>query len=123
MKRKRNNIDTLEANFIFSRVLIELNKYERFANIFVTERNKITDEICLKVINLLDKIEDNKEALKFELLAYKLNDSEKEKYYNSKNYENNVIKMHNLNSYLSKIYDKPIKKLVAEKMINLLVIQ
>ncbi len=52
---------------------------------------------------------NNLEALKFEVLSYKLNDIEKEKFYSSNTYEKNLMKPENFNENLSKKYDE-IKK-------------
>jgi len=116
VKRKRNNLDTLEANFIYSRVLLGTNKFNEFSDIFITERNKIIDEICLQVISTENDLEDDVEALKFEVLSYKLNDIEKEKFYSSNTYEKNLMKHENLNKNLSKKYDEIIKEMISKKI-------
>lgn len=97
MERKRNNLDTIEANFIYSRVLLETNKLKDFSNLFITERNKIIDEICLQVISSENSLEVDVEALKLEVLSYKLDDTEKEKFYSSKNYVNDLLEPENFN--------------------------
>ncbi|GEM_PF-2183544 len=115
MSRKRTNLDTSEANFVYVHVLLELNKFEEFNKLFITERNKLTDEICLSVIDKANKNEDDKEALKFELLSYKLSDEEKKKYYNPGNYIDNLPKPENFNKLLEEKYLGIIKETVKEK--------
>ena len=114
MERKRNNLDTTEANFIYSRVFIETNKLKEFPNLFITERNKKIDEICLQVISSENSLEDDVEALKFEALSYKLNDQEKEKFYSSKNYEKDLLEPENFNKILSNKYDSIIKRIIED---------
>jgi len=108
VERKRNNLDTAEANFIYSRVLIETNKLKNFSNLFITERNKIIDKICVQVISSENKSSNDVEALKFEVLSYKLNNQEKEKFYSSNNYEKDLIEPENFNDILSNKYDSAI---------------
>ncbi len=116
MKRKRTNLDTSEANFVYVHVLLELNKHEEFSKLFITERNKLTDEICLEVIDKANNDEEDREALKFEILSYKLPEKEKERYYNSDNYKKDVPKPENFNEFLSRKYIALIKETVREKL-------
>ncbi len=115
MSRKRTNLDTSEANYIYAHVLLELNKYEKFKDLFVTERNKLVDEICLEVIEMANNNEDYKEALKFEILAYKLQEKGKKEKLLSSYYINNIVKPKNFNDLMKTQYEKVIKQLVAKK--------
>ncbi len=115
MKRKRTNLDTSEANYIYAHVLLELNKYDEFKNIFVTERNKLIDEICLEVIDKANTDEDDKEALKFEILAYKLPEEERKKSLQPSRYIDGLKKPENFNEKMREKYDRTIKKLVENK--------
>ncbi len=63
-----------------------------------------------------NNLEDDVEALKFEVLSYKLNDIEKEKFYSSNTYEKNLMKHENLNKNLSKKYDEIIKEMISKKI-------
>jgi len=116
MSRKRTNLDTSEANYIYAHVLLELNKYGKFKDLFVTERNKLVDEICLEVIEMANNNEDDKEALKFEILAYKLQEKEKKEKLLSSYYINNIVKPKNFNDLMKTKYEKVIKQLVEKKM-------
>lgn len=116
MSRKRTNLDTSEANYIYAHVLLELNKYEKFKDLFLTERNKLVDEICLEVIEMANNNKDDKEALKFEILAYKLQEKEKKEKLLPSYYINNIVKPKNFNDLMKTKYEKVIKQLVAKKM-------
>ena len=77
--RKRTNLDTAEANYIYAKVLIALNKTEKFANLSLPERNKVIDDISAKIIKKANDEEDA-EAILFELKSYKMTDEERKKH-------------------------------------------
>ncbi len=116
--RQRTNLDTSEANFVYARVLLELNKYDKFQNLFVTDRNKIIDEICLAVIDEANEKEEDREALKFEIMSYKLPAEEKEKYFSPPLYISGLKKPEEFDKKLNKKYGSIIKKYIKEKFIN-----
>ncbi len=116
MKRKRTNLDTSEANYIYAHVLLELNKHDEFNKLFITERNKLIDEICLEVIENANKNEDDKEALKFEILAYKLSEEERKKSLLPSVYKNDLEKPEDFNEQMKEKYDKMIKHIVRERL-------
>ncbi len=116
MKRKRTNLDTSEANYIYAHVLLELNKHDKFNKLFITERNKLIDEICLEVIENANKNEDDKEALKFEILAYKLSEEERKKSLLPSVYRSDLEKPEDFNERMNKKYDEIIKQIVRERL-------
>jgi len=116
MNRKRTNLDTSEANYIYAHVLLELNKYQKFNDLFVTERNKLVDEICLEVIEKANKNEDDKDALKFEVLAYKLSEKEKKEKRIPLHHINNLVKPKNFNGLMKIKYEEIIKEIVSERI-------
>ena len=119
MQRKRNNLDTAEANFLYAHVLIELNKYDKFRNLSILERNNIIDDICLKCIDIANKDEDTKEALKLEIKSYKLSEEEKKNFYNESVYENSLPKPVNFTAVMKNKYEDVIKRSVKENvMVN-----
>ena len=76
------------------------------------------DDFCFQVIEKTNENNYDIEALKFEIVAYKL--KVKEKYYTPLNYEDNRVKPNNYNKDLTKKYDQTIKGLVSSK-INLFI--
>jgi hypothetical protein len=114
MKRKRNNLDTAESNFLYAQVLVELNKNEKFKNLSILERNNLIDEVCLKCIDIANKNNTDKEALKFEIKSYKLSDEEKKKFYSDEVYENNLAKPEDFNDKMKIKYAEIIKNTIKE---------
>ena len=114
MKRKRNNLDTAEANFLYAHVLIELNKYDKFRNLSILERNNIIDGICLKCIDTANNDDDTKEVLKLEIKSYKLSEEEKKNFYNESVYENSLPKPVNFIAGMKNKYEDVIKKIIKD---------
>jgi len=119
MKRKRNNLDTAEANYLYAQVLVGLNKYVKFKNLSIPERNNFIDDICFKCIDNVSIDDDTKEALKFEIKSYRLSENEKKKYYDNSMYENNLTKPDDFNERMKIKYkdviDKNIKRFMKSQ--------
>ena len=114
MKRKRNNLDTSEANYLYAQVILALNKNKKFNDLSIPERNNLIDKICIECINLANSDEDDKEALILEIQSYKQSDEEKRNFYDSNVYENNLEKPEDFNDKMKKKYDEIIKKTIKE---------
>ncbi len=114
MQRKRNNLDTAEANYLYAHVLIEFNKYDKFRNLSILEKNNLIDDICLKSIDIANKDDDTKEALKLEIKSYKLSEEEKKNFYNESIYENSLPKPDNFTAVMKNKYEDVIKRNVKE---------
>ncbi len=116
MKRKRTNLDTAEANYLYAQVLVEFNSYEKFKNLSIPERNNLIDEVCAKVIDEANKQKQDREAIKFELNSYKLSEEEKKKFYDESFYQKDLIKPDNFNDKMKEKYFELIKNSVYKKM-------
>ncbi len=77
--RKRNNLDTSEANYLYAKVLLLFNRREKLKDLPIPVKNKLIDEVCEKVIERANKNKEDVEALKFEVKAYKLSDEERKR--------------------------------------------
>ncbi len=109
--RKRNNLDTAEANYIYAKLLIGLNKTKRFEELSLPERNKTIDELSAKIIKENNPPEDA-EAILFEITAYKMTDEERAKTLTPDVYDNDVPKPKGFNSILKSKYEEAIKKAI-----------
>lgn len=115
MRKKRNNLDTFEANYIYSRVILGIGKVKKFNDLYIGKKNNLIDEICLEVIKQTSKSTDDLEDLMFEITAYKLEN--KEKYYTSSQYDKNVKKPNDFYDKLNIKYDLLIKRIIKEKAV------
>jgi len=43
MNRKRTNLDTSEAEFLYAHSLVEFNKHKKFQELSIPERNNLVD--------------------------------------------------------------------------------
>ncbi len=111
--RKRNNLDTAEANFIYAKLLIGLNKSQKFQLLSLPARNKLIDELSSKVIKSKNSPEDA-EAILFEITAYKMPDEERAKTLTPELYDANVPKPKGFNRLLKEKYEDEIKKVIEE---------
>jgi len=116
LKRKRNNLDKAEAEFLYANVLTECNKYKVFENLSVTEKNNLIDKICLSAIKEVHTDKDNIEALSQEILSYKLREDELKKFYAPDIYDSEINKPENFNSLLAKQYTDVIKDFVKKEL-------
>lgn len=114
MSRKRNNLDTLEADFIYSQLLLRLSKQKDFDQKFVLEKNKLLDELSAKAVDMVHQNEDDREAVKFELRAYKMSDEEREKSLQSDDYINNLEKPANFTDDLKNKYFPVFDEILQE---------
>jgi hypothetical protein len=105
--RKRTNLDTAEANYIYAKVLIALNKTEKFANLSLPERNKVIDDISAKIIKKANDEEDA-EAILFELKSYKMTDEERKKTLLPEVYTADLPKPKGFNRILKEKYEQII---------------
>ncbi len=111
--RKRNNLDTAEANYIYAKLLIGLNKTKRFEKLSLPERNKAIDDLSAEIIKSKNSPQDA-EAILFEITAYKMLDEERQKTLAPDVYDANVPKPHGFNQKLKEKYDEEIKKMIEE---------
>jgi len=105
--RKRTNLDTSEANFLYAKVLLRFNKNEKLKDLPIPIKNKLIDEVCEKIIEKTNENPEDAEALKFEVTAYKLSDEEREKSFSTDVYER-VEKPEGFNDYLKNKYARII---------------
>jgi hypothetical protein len=85
--RKRTNLDTSEANYLYASVLLKFNKNEKLRDLPIIVKNKLIDEVCERCIEQANENPDDIEALKFEVKAYKLTEEEREKSLSKEVYE------------------------------------
>ncbi len=117
--RKRTKLDTIEANYIYAKVLLAFNKINGFSDLSIPERNSLIDSACEEIIERANSAEEDINALKLELNSYRLNDEEKREFYNPELYESTVEKPKNFNEKLKKKYSKLINEIVSQKYENL----
>ncbi|NOX16869.1 MAG: hypothetical protein GXO87_01115 [Chlorobi bacterium] len=116
MSGKRTKLHSIEANYIYAKVLLALNKFEEFSKLSIPVRNSLIDSICEEIIEAANNSASDIEALKFEINSYKLSDEEKSVFYNSSRYNENVKKPANFNDLLEEKYSRLIEKIVTEKL-------
>ena len=114
MNRKRTNLDSAEADFLYSNTLVEFNKYDSFKDLIIPERNNLIDEICVKSINQTCRNKEHIEAVTQEVLAYRLSKEEEMKFYDISQYTSGFEKQENFNELLKKKYINLISELVSE---------
>ncbi len=76
--RKRNTLDTSEANFVYTRILLMINRNETTKNLPIPIKNKLIDSAGLNAIRRANPNNDDVEAIYFEYTSYKLSDEERE---------------------------------------------
>jgi hypothetical protein len=111
--RKRNRLDTAEANYVYAKLLIGLNKTKRFETLSLPERNKTIDDLSGKIIRKTNSPEDA-EAILFEITAYKMTDEERQKTLAPDVYDANFPKPKGFNQKLKEKYDEEIKRMIEE---------
>ncbi len=110
--RKRNNLDTSEANYLYAAVLLRFNKNEKLKDLPIPVKNKLIDETCERCIERANPNKDDAEAIKFEVKAYKLTDEERAASLSEENYEI-LEKPKNFNRMLKEKYASIIDEEVA----------
>ena len=113
--RIRTNLDTSEANYLFSAIILKFNRNEELRDLPIPVKNKLIDEVAEKCIENANDKEDA-EALKFEITSYKLSEEEKNKFYNPDVYKI-VEKPKNFNQHLKEKYSKILDEEIA-RIIN-----
>jgi hypothetical protein len=116
MSRKRTNLDTAEAEFLYANVLVELNKKEAFQKLSIPERNNLVDKVAINVIKKSCKDAEHIQAISEEIVAYKLSGKEEAEFYSKSNYVTGLEKPANFNELLKTRYANFIKEEV--KLIN-----
>ena len=76
--RKRNTLDTSEANYVYTRILLLINRDEDLKNLPIPVKNKLIDTAGLNAIRRANPKEEDAEAIYFEYTSYKLSDEERE---------------------------------------------
>ncbi len=115
MKRKRTKLDTIEANFIYAKVLVSLGKFKGFSELPIPTRNSLIDSACEEIIEAANSSEEDIEALKFEIKSYKLTDEEKTEFYGPAQYDETVKKPENFNQNLKEKYSGLIREITKKK--------
>jgi hypothetical protein len=115
LSRKRTKLDTIEANYIYAKVLLAFNKLKGFSDLPIPVRNSLIDSACEEIIERANDSEENIEALKSEIYSYRLNDDEKEKFYSPEFYDAEIEKPKNFNSLLKEKYSDLISQTVSKK--------
>lgn len=114
MSRKRTNLDSAEAEFLYSNTLLEFNKYDSFKDLIIPERKNLIDEICVKSIIQTCRNKEHIEAATQEVLAYRLSKEKEMKFYDISQYTSGSEKAENFNELLKKKYINLISELVSE---------
>ena len=114
MSRKRTNLDTAEAEYLYANVLVEFNNYDLFQGLSIPERNDLIDKVCIDVIKQSCKNEDHIEAVSQEILSYRLSKEDEIKFYSNSQFTDGLEKPENFNVLLKKKYLDLICKLVRE---------
>ena len=112
MSRKRTNLDTAEAEYLYANVLVEFNKYDSFQELSIPERNDLVDKICIDVITKSCKNEEHIEAVSQEILSYRLSKEDEVKFYSNTQYTSGLEKPENFDALLKKRYFAFLGKLV-----------
>lgn len=112
MGRKRTNLDTTEAEYLYANVLVEFNKYDSFEGLSIPERNDLIDKVCTDVIKEACKNKEHVEAVTQEILAYKLSKEEEERFYSPEVYTSGVEKQENFEKILGNRYQEKIVEFV-----------
>ena len=111
--RKRNTLDTSEANFLFTKILLKINKDERLNSLPITIKNKLIDDVGLASIKEVHSNDEDVEAIYFEFTSYKLSDEERTKSLSSEVYGNKE-KPKGYNEYLKTLYSDIVDKKLRE---------
>jgi len=114
MSRKRTNLDTAEAEYLYANVLVEFSKYESFQDLAIPERNNLVDKVCTDVIRKSCKNEEHIEAVTQEIFSYKLTVEEEKQFYSSSVYTTGLEKPEQFDLLLNNRYKSRIGKLVKE---------
>ncbi len=113
MSRKRTNLDTAEAEYLYANVLVEFSKYESFQDLAIPERNNLVDKVCTDVIRKSCKNEEHIEAVSQEILSYRLSKEDEIKFYSNSQFTKGLEKPENFDALLKKKYLNLIDKLVG----------
>ncbi len=112
--RKRNTLDTSEANFVYTRILLMINRDERMKNLPIPVKNKLIDSAGLQAIRKANKNPEDVEAIYFEYTSYKLSDEEREKSLRENLYEK-INKPQGYTDFLRDKYSGIIEKSLEEE--------
>jgi len=116
MSRKRTNLDTAEAEYLYANVLVEFSKSELFQKLSIPERNNLVDEVAIEVVKKSCKNSDHIQAITDEILAYKLFGDDEKEFYSSLNYVTGLEKPANFNELLKVKYERLITEIVKERI-------
>ena len=118
MERKRTNLDTAEAEFLYANSLVEFNKYENFQKLSIPERNNLVDEVCLEALRKSCKDDNHIDAVSKEILSYKLTKEEEHKYYSSDKYVKGLERPENFDEMLKVKYVNLISNIISHSTIH-----
>jgi hypothetical protein len=111
--RKRTSLDTTEANFVFTKILLKINRDERLKNLPIPVKNKLIDEVGLASIKEVHSNDEDVEAIYFEFTSYKLPDEERAKSLSPEVYIKKE-RPKGYNEYLKTLYSDIIDKKLSE---------
>ncbi len=118
MSRKRTNLDTAEAEYLYANVLLEFNKYESFQTLSIPERNGLIDKVCIATLEQSCKNEEHVEAVTQEILSYRLSKEDEVKFYSDTKYTKGLEKPENFNALLKKRHLDLLCNLVKAEFLN-----
>ncbi len=113
--RKRTSLDTSEANFLFTKILLKINRDERLKNLPIPVKNHLIDDVGLACIKSVHSNKEDVEAIYFEFTSYRLSDEERKISLSSEQYmkiEKPKGYNENLKSLYSKIIDEKLNEFV-----------
>jgi len=113
MSRKRTNLDTAEAEFLYANTLVEFSKYKSFQELSIPERNILVDNVCIEVIEKSCRNVEHIEAVTQEITSYSLTKDEEIKFYSNAQYTKGLEKPENFQPLLEKKYLALICSLVG----------
>ena len=114
MSRKRTNLDTAEAEYLYANVLLEFNKFEIFKTLSIPKRNDLIDKVCIDAIKQTCKNEEHIEAVSQEIISYRLSKEDEVKFYSDAQYTSGLEKPEQYDARLKKKYLNLITLLVEE---------
>ncbi len=116
--RKRNTLDTSEANFVFSKILLMINHDERAKDLPIPVKNNLIDSVALKAISKANHNKDDVEAIYFEFNSYKLSEEERKEALSEKFYDK-IPKYPNFNEMLTNKYNGIISEIFNDELTQL----
>ena len=113
MSRKRTNLDTAEAEYLYANTLVEFSKYKSFQKLSIPERNNLVDNICIAAIKKSCRNEEHIEAVTQEITSYSLTKDDEIEFYSNAKYTKGLEKPENFQLLLEKKYLPLICNLVG----------